>query len=83
MKIKVKIIVLLRISPKTNTEPEYICYEALSEVPEDADLDDLDSFTDLPESIREGVIAVYLEDELKDIDSCEGESDNKGKKIIV
>ena len=56
-------------------------YEVLSEVPEDENVSNLSQFAELPLPIREGVVVVYLEDQLKDIESCEGEScDNKGKE---
>ena len=55
--------------------------EVLSEIPEDETEDNLLEFFELDQKYREGVVVVYLEDHLKDIESCEGEScDNKGKE---
>ena len=56
-------------------------FEVLDKVPEDEKESNLLKFSALDAEYREGVVVVYLEDQLKDIESCEGEScDNKGKE---
>ena len=55
--------------------------EVLHEVPEDEKEEDLLLYHQLQQEYREGIVVIYLEDNHKAIESCEGEScDNKGEE---